>query len=155
MPALRDADLYRRGTETLIATWDAYARAATGAAVRRFAGATAAVFPIEPEHSVYNNAVLQRDLTAAERVTALSTGGHALAVVASPPPPSATTGRNATSAHSSAAVISTPPRVRLVARINASGPSAARTDAIAPAMSGARNSFNRIGAAYRPSLATA
>ena len=72
MPALRDADLYRRGTETLIAAWDAYARAATGAAVRRFAGATAAVFPIEPERSVYNNAVLQCDLTAAERTDAIA-----------------------------------------------------------------------------------
>ena len=53
---MTDADLYRRGTATLIASWEAYARGATGAAVRRSPGVAAAVFPNEPERAVYNNA---------------------------------------------------------------------------------------------------
>jgi hypothetical protein len=35
MTALTDADLYLRGAETLLASWDAYARGSRGAAVIR------------------------------------------------------------------------------------------------------------------------
>jgi ribosomal protein S18 acetylase RimI-like enzyme len=70
-PTLSDTDLYRRGTETLLASWEHYARAATGAAVQRSAGVASAVFPSEPERSVYNNAVLERDLAAGERAEAI------------------------------------------------------------------------------------
>ena len=70
---LSDADLYWRGTETLLASWEQYARGATAAAVQRFPGVAAAVFPSEPERSVYNNAVLERDLSADERTQAIGT----------------------------------------------------------------------------------
>jgi len=56
---LTDSDLYRRGTATLLASWEEYARGAAGAEVRRFPGVTAAVFPNEPERGVYNNALLE------------------------------------------------------------------------------------------------
>jgi ribosomal protein S18 acetylase RimI-like enzyme len=55
-----DADLYRRGNETLVPSWEAYARGTPGAAVMRLPGVTAAVFPAEPERFVYNNALLER-----------------------------------------------------------------------------------------------
>jgi GNAT superfamily N-acetyltransferase len=71
MAVLSDADLYRRGAETLLASWEEYARAATGAAVHRFPGVATAVFPNQPERAVYNNALLQRDLVPAERAHAL------------------------------------------------------------------------------------
>ena len=73
MIALTDADLYVRGTETLLATWAEYARGASGAAVQRYAGVATAVFPNEPERGVYNNAVLERDLAAAARADAIQT----------------------------------------------------------------------------------
>jgi ribosomal protein S18 acetylase RimI-like enzyme len=72
MTVLTDADLYRRGAETLLASWEEYARGATGAAVRRFPGVAVAVFPNGPERAVYNNALLDRDLAAAERADALA-----------------------------------------------------------------------------------
>jgi GNAT superfamily N-acetyltransferase len=53
-------DLYRRGVETLVASWEAYARAAPGAAVHRRPGIAAAVFPDEPERGIYNNVLLER-----------------------------------------------------------------------------------------------
>jgi hypothetical protein len=62
-----DADLYLRGTATLLASWEQYARGSSGAALHRLAGVAAAVFPSDPERAVYNNAVLDRDLTAAAR----------------------------------------------------------------------------------------
>ena len=65
------AELYRRGAATLVASWEAYARGAPGAAVQRAPGVVAAVFPHEPERCVYNNALLERDLAAAERADAL------------------------------------------------------------------------------------
>ena len=71
MTVLADADLYRRGAETLLASWEEYARGATGAAVQRFLGVAIAVFPNGPERAVYNNALLDRDLAAAERADAL------------------------------------------------------------------------------------
>jgi hypothetical protein len=70
--ALTDADLYLRGTETLLASWEAYARGARGAEVTRFPGVATAVFPNEPERGVYNNAVLERELAASERADAVA-----------------------------------------------------------------------------------
>lgn len=66
-----DAELYRRGAATLVASWEAYAHGAPGAAVQRVPGVAAAVFPHEPELGVYNNALLERDLVATERAYAL------------------------------------------------------------------------------------
>ena len=66
-----DSDLYRRGAATLLASWEEYARGASGAAVRRSPGVAAAVFPNEPERAVYNNALLQLELTPTERTYAL------------------------------------------------------------------------------------
>jgi predicted GNAT family acetyltransferase len=66
-----DADLYRSGAETLLASWDEYARGATGAAVTRLAGVAAAVFPYGPEREVYNNALLEPGLPARGRAEAL------------------------------------------------------------------------------------
>ena len=73
MTVLTDADLclYLRGAETLLGSWEEYARGATSAAVQRFPGVATAVFPNEPERAVYNNALLERDLTTAERTDAL------------------------------------------------------------------------------------
>ena len=58
--AVSDVDLYLRGGETLVASWQEYARGARSASVLRFPGVAAAVFPNEPERSVYNNALLAR-----------------------------------------------------------------------------------------------
>jgi hypothetical protein len=66
-----DTDLYRRGIETLLASWDEYAHGATGAALQRLPGVATAVFPNEPERAVYNNAILELDLAAAQRTEAL------------------------------------------------------------------------------------
>jgi len=70
-PVFSDDDLYRRGVGTLVASWEAYARGAAGASVRRYGGANVAVFPREPEQSVYNNTVLERDLSSDKRTAAL------------------------------------------------------------------------------------
>ena len=69
---LTDAELYRRGAETLLASWEQYARGASGATLQRYPGVAAAVFPNEPERAVYNNALLERDLGAAGRAVAVS-----------------------------------------------------------------------------------
>jgi ribosomal protein S18 acetylase RimI-like enzyme len=66
-----DEDLYRRGASTLVASWEEYARGAAGAGVRRLPHVAAAVFPNEPERAVYNNALVDRDLTAAQRADAI------------------------------------------------------------------------------------
>jgi ribosomal protein S18 acetylase RimI-like enzyme len=66
-----DADLYRRGAQTLVASWQEYARGASGAAVRRLPGVVVAIFPDGPERLFYNNALIERDLTAAGRSGAL------------------------------------------------------------------------------------
>jgi len=71
MTVAADADLYRRGSQTLLASWEAYARGSTGAAVLRLPGVAASVFPTEPERAVYNNALLDRGLDAAARAVAL------------------------------------------------------------------------------------
>jgi GNAT superfamily N-acetyltransferase len=65
------AELYLRGRPTLLASWAAYARGAAGAAVHRLPGVAAAVFPAGPERAVYNNALLEHDLSAGERSGAL------------------------------------------------------------------------------------
>ena len=66
-----DTDLYPRAAATLLASWGEYARGAAGAALERLDGVSAAVFPHEPERSVYNNALLDRDLGADDRATAI------------------------------------------------------------------------------------
>jgi ribosomal protein S18 acetylase RimI-like enzyme len=71
LESAEQAELYLRGSDTLLASWEAYARGAVGAAVRRFHGVAAAVFPAGPERAVYNNALLERDLGASERPEAL------------------------------------------------------------------------------------
>src|SRR5215470_11525998 len=72
MTGLTDADLYDRGTATLVASWEAYARGSTQAAVIRSEGLAAAVFPDGSERAILNNALLARDLTAAERASAVA-----------------------------------------------------------------------------------
>jgi GNAT superfamily N-acetyltransferase len=67
-----DADLYERGVATLLASWERYAHGSDGAVVHRSAGTSAAVFPTEPERSIYNNALLERGLAATERATAIA-----------------------------------------------------------------------------------
>jgi len=71
MTGQTDADLFRPGAETLVASWREYARGAVGAAVQRSPAVAIAVFPNEPERAVYNNALLTRDLGAAERTTGI------------------------------------------------------------------------------------
>jgi ribosomal protein S18 acetylase RimI-like enzyme len=66
-----DTGLYLRGSDTLLASWEAYARGAVGAAVKRLPGVAAAVFPHERERAIYNNALLERDLGPGERSDAL------------------------------------------------------------------------------------
>lgn len=62
-----DAGLLGRGTATLLASWERYAQGAEGASLQRLPGVTAAVFPDEPERSIYNNAVLEQGLSARAR----------------------------------------------------------------------------------------
>jgi ribosomal protein S18 acetylase RimI-like enzyme len=71
MTPIGDSELYARGAATLLASWEEYARGSSGAALLRLSGVAAAVFPHEPERAVYNNALLDRDLGATERATAL------------------------------------------------------------------------------------
>jgi len=66
-----DAELYARGAATLLASWEAYASGAPGAALARVDGVAVAVFPRGPERSVYNNALLERDLAPAARAAAV------------------------------------------------------------------------------------
>ena len=74
-------ELYLRGSDTLLASWEAYARGAVGAALHRLPGVAAAVFPHEPERAVYNNALLERDLRAGDRADALDAMEAAYAAV--------------------------------------------------------------------------
>jgi|tagenome__1003787_1003787.scaffolds.fasta_scaffold20989755_1 ribosomal protein S18 acetylase RimI-like enzyme len=69
--SIQDDDLHRLGTRTLLASFDEYARACVGAAVRRLPGVAVAVFPHDPERAVYNNAVLERDRDGACREQAV------------------------------------------------------------------------------------
>src|SRR5262245_48548374 len=64
-------DLYVRGAQTLVASWEAYAGGSDRAAVIRSPGVAAAVFPSAPARAVYNNALLERDLGRSERAAAL------------------------------------------------------------------------------------
>jgi ribosomal protein S18 acetylase RimI-like enzyme len=64
-------DLYSRGSETLLTSWEEVARGSAGAALHRLSGVAAAVFPSEPERSIYNNALLERDLGPSERSSAV------------------------------------------------------------------------------------
>jgi hypothetical protein len=66
-----DNDLYVRGTATLLASWEEYARSSPGAALERLNGVSAGVFPSYPERAVYNNALLDRDLGPTERAAAV------------------------------------------------------------------------------------
>ena len=68
---MTDAELYRRGARTLIASWEEYARGARDAAVAHAPGVACAVFAAEPERAVYNNALLDRGRPADERAAAL------------------------------------------------------------------------------------
>jgi GNAT superfamily N-acetyltransferase len=52
--------------ETALACWETFADGTDGAAVVRLPGVAAAVFPDEPERSVYNNAILGRGLSLRE-----------------------------------------------------------------------------------------
>jgi ribosomal protein S18 acetylase RimI-like enzyme len=70
MTRFTDVDLYQRGVETLLASWEAYAHGSGGAVLQRLPGVAAAVFPAEPERSVYNNALFARGLPAADRAAA-------------------------------------------------------------------------------------
>jgi GNAT superfamily N-acetyltransferase len=63
--------LYRRQAATQVASWEAYARHSRGAHVSRCDGAAVAVFPAEPERSVYNNALLERGMDPARAARAL------------------------------------------------------------------------------------
>lgn len=58
------AEIYLRGSDTLLASWEEYARGAAGAAVHHLPGVAAAVFPDEPERAVYNNALLETRLAS-------------------------------------------------------------------------------------------
>jgi hypothetical protein len=49
MSTLTDSDLYRRGSETLLASWAEYARGSSGAGLHRLPGVAVAVFPNEPD----------------------------------------------------------------------------------------------------------
>jgi len=73
MAEMTDADLYRRGATTLVASWQEYARGCPSAEVIRSAGVAAAVFPDWPERELLNNALLHRDLPAAGRMRAVAT----------------------------------------------------------------------------------
>lgn len=83
MTVQTDANLFRRGVDTLVASWREYARGAVGAAVQRSPSIAIAVFPNEPERAVYNNALLTRDLEAAERTAGIDAmeAAYAAAVV--------------------------------------------------------------------------
>lgn len=72
MTETADADFYRRGCDTLLASWMAYGRSATDATVRRLQGVAAAIFPHKPERGVYNNALLALGLGVPARTHVLA-----------------------------------------------------------------------------------
>lgn len=80
MTAFSDIDLYLCGAKTLVASWEANALTSHGAVVHCLPGVAAAVFPTEPGRSVYNNALLERDLAPAARADALDAMETAYAV---------------------------------------------------------------------------
>ena len=56
---------------TAAACWKALARFTPGAAVHHLPHVSAAVFPDEPERSIYNNAIFARELTPTQRAEAI------------------------------------------------------------------------------------
>lgn len=70
-PAWTEAVLYRRTTATLLASWAEDARGSAGAELVLSDGFAAAVFPSEPERSIFNNALLDRGLGGAKRRRAI------------------------------------------------------------------------------------
>jgi ribosomal protein S18 acetylase RimI-like enzyme len=64
--------LYEIGCQTLLASWEAYARGSRQASVHRQGNVAVAVFPTEPERGVYNNALLSRGVDARDRARALT-----------------------------------------------------------------------------------
>lgn len=66
-----DRDLYVRGSATLLASWEEYARGSTGTALVRLPRLSGAVFPTHPKRAVHNKALLDGDLGAAERAVAV------------------------------------------------------------------------------------
>src|SRR5512147_2450583 len=69
--ARTEDDLYRRASRTLLASWGVDARGSAGAELVLSDGSAAAVFPTEPERSIYNNALLDRGLGRAKRRRAI------------------------------------------------------------------------------------
>ncbi|MGN6201685.1 MAG: GNAT family N-acetyltransferase [Solirubrobacterales bacterium] len=67
MDRAREIESWDRGVATLLASWEANARGSKDAAVLRLGGVAAAVFPVEPERGIYNNAVLERGLDSDAR----------------------------------------------------------------------------------------
>lgn len=74
-----ETDLYARGAATLVASWEEFARGASGASVQRVPGAAAAVFPSGPERAFFNNALVERDLEADARSRTLDAIAEAYA----------------------------------------------------------------------------
>jgi hypothetical protein len=70
---MTNTELYRRGLDTAVASWEEFAQCATGASVLRFPTVSVAAFSRDPERRVYNNAVVERGLSAAGRADALDT----------------------------------------------------------------------------------
>ena len=66
-----DSDLYLAGVQTLVASWEVYARGSLDATVVRAPGVVAAVFPTEPERGFLNNALLERDAQPGRRAEAI------------------------------------------------------------------------------------
>ena len=60
-----DADLYARGTATLLAAWEQYARGARDAAVHRLPGVAAAVVPHGPDHAAFQVVVARLEYVPA------------------------------------------------------------------------------------------
>jgi ribosomal protein S18 acetylase RimI-like enzyme len=56
---------------TVAACWAAFAHSTAAAEVHHLPDVTVAVFPDEPERSIYNNSILERGLAPAERAAAL------------------------------------------------------------------------------------
>jgi hypothetical protein len=63
MSRFTDAELYRRGRDTLLASWEAYACGAVGAGVKRLPGVTVAVFPDKPERRLQQRSPTPRSGT--------------------------------------------------------------------------------------------
>ncbi len=68
----------------MIASWEEYARGAVGAGVQRSSAVAIAVFPNVPEGAVYNNALLTRDLGAAQRTAGIDAMEAAFAAASVP-----------------------------------------------------------------------